>query len=155
MKAMMYTTGGHYTITYTGSTNIVLEWLVAVTCILVLLFRLNPLVPVLLMNFREVTFKPYIVINGLTIPCKIALRWILLDVTDYKSTLAQVMVCCPQATNHYLSQCWPIYVAIWRHFPLWINDVIWLRRSLSILVHARTKLPLFCWQYFQLYDLGW
>ena len=30
-----------------------------------------------------------------------------LDFTDDKSTLAQVMAWCRQATSHYLSQCWP------------------------------------------------
>ena len=36
-----------------------------------------------------------------------ALRWILSDLTDDKSTLVQVMAWCLQATSHYLSQCWP------------------------------------------------
>ena len=31
----------------------------------------------------------------------------LLDLTDDKSTLVQVMAWCRQATSHYLSQCWP------------------------------------------------
>ena len=30
-----------------------------------------------------------------------------LDLTDDKSTLAQVMAWCHQATSHYMSQCWP------------------------------------------------
>ena len=30
-----------------------------------------------------------------------------LYLTDYKSTLVQVMAWCPQATSHYLHQCWP------------------------------------------------
>ena len=35
------------------------------------------------------------------------LRWMPQDLTDYKSTLVQVMAWCRQATNHYLNQCWP------------------------------------------------
>ena len=36
-----------------------------------------------------------------------ALCWMPQDLTDYKSTLVQVMAWCRQATSHYLSQCWP------------------------------------------------
>ena len=45
-----------------------------------------------------------------------------LDLTDDKSTLVQVMAWCCQATNHYLSQCWPRYMSpndITR--PQWVN----------------------------------
>ena len=38
-----------------------------------------------------------------------------LYLTDDKSTLVQVMAWCRQATSHYLSQCWPRYVAKWHH----------------------------------------
>ena len=38
---------------------------------------------------------------------EIALRWMLLDLTDNTSTLVHVMAWCRQVTNHYLSQCWP------------------------------------------------
>ena len=41
------------------------------------------------------------------ISCKIALRWMSLDLTEDKSTLVQVMAWCRQATSHYLRQCWP------------------------------------------------
>ena len=37
----------------------------------------------------------------------LVLRIMSLDLTDYKWTLLQVMAWCCQATNHYLSQCWP------------------------------------------------
>ena len=46
-------------------------------------------------------------IGGWGIFGEIALRWMPLDLTDDKSTLAQVMAWCRQATSHYLSQCWP------------------------------------------------
>ena len=45
--------------------------------------------------------------DGWGISCKIALRWMPLDLTDDKSILVQVMAWCHQATSHYLSQCWP------------------------------------------------
>ena len=32
--------------------------------------------------------------------------WVPENPIDYNSTVIQVMVWCPQATNHYLSQCW-------------------------------------------------
>ena len=41
------------------------------------------------------------------ISCKIALRWMPLDLTDDKSTLVQVMAWCLTAPSHYLNQCWP------------------------------------------------
>ena len=50
-----------------------------------------------------------------------------LDLTDDKSTLAQVMAWCHQATSHYLSQCWPRSMlpnGVTR--PQWINDKILL-----------------------------
>ena len=47
------------------------------------------------------------VFDGWSIPGKIAIRWMSLDLTDNKSTLVQIMAWCRQATSHYLSQCWP------------------------------------------------
>ena len=57
-------------------------------------------------NWRKVIFKLISVIDGWGISCKIALRWMPLDLTDDKSILVQVMAWCHQATSHYLSQCW-------------------------------------------------
>ena len=37
------------------------------------------------------------------------------NLINEKSTLAQVMAWCHQATRHYLSQCWPRCVTIWCH----------------------------------------
>ena len=37
---------------------------------------------------------------------EIALRLMPQNLTNYKSTLVQVMACCCQATSHYLGQCW-------------------------------------------------
>ena len=45
-----------------------------------------------------------------------------LDLTDDKSTLVQVMVWCRQATNHYLSQCWPRFMSPYGVTrPQWVN----------------------------------
>ena len=57
-------------------------------------------------NFRHVIFKQILVI-GWGIFSEIALIWMSLDSTNDQSTLVQVMAWCRQATNHYLSQCWP------------------------------------------------
>ena len=70
----------------------------------------------------EVNFKLFSVTNGWGISCKIALRWMLLDLTGDKSTLVQVMAWCPQATNHYLSQCWPRFMSPYDVTrPQWVN----------------------------------
>ena len=58
-------------------------------------------------NFRQVIFKLISLTDGWGISGKIALRWMLLNLTDDKSTLVQVMAWCRQATSHYMSQCWP------------------------------------------------
>ena len=59
------------------------------------------------LNFRYLIFQIISVIDGWGISCELALRWMSLNFTDYKSTLVQVMDWCRQATSHYLSQCWP------------------------------------------------
>ena len=53
-------------------------------------------------------FKLILTIDGYGISREICLRvWLLLDLSDDKSTLVQVMAWCRQATSHYLSHCWP------------------------------------------------
>ena len=48
-----------------------------------------------------------------------------LDLTDDKSTMVQVMAWCRQATSHYLSQCWPRFMAPYGVTrPQWVNDMI-------------------------------
>ena len=45
------------------------------------------------------------------------------DLTDDKSTLVQVMAWCRQATNHYLSQCWPTSLSPYGVTrPQWVNS---------------------------------
>ena len=58
-------------------------------------------------NFRYVICKLISVIDGRGSFGEIAVRWMLLDLNDDKSTLVQVMAWCHQATSHYLSQWWP------------------------------------------------
>ena len=53
-----------------------------------------------------------------------ALRWMSLDLNNDESTLVQVMVWCHQATNHYLSQCWPrsmLPYGVTR--PQWVDNI--------------------------------
>ena len=63
-------------------------------------------------HYRELThwplgdFKLILVNGGWGIYYETAFRWMLLDLTDDKSTLVQVMTWCRQAKSHYLSQCW-------------------------------------------------
>ena len=45
--------------------------------------------------------------DGRGISCKIALRWMPLNLIDDRPTLVQVMAWYRQATSHYLNQCWP------------------------------------------------
>ena len=87
-------------------------------------------------NFRYVIFKLTLVNGG---SYEIALRWMPLDLTDDKSTLAQVMAWCRHATIHYLSQCWPRSMSsngVTR--PQWVNvrrlSYIGLTRSISWLL---------------------
>ena len=58
-------------------------------------------------SLRKVIFKLILMIGGWGILCKIALRWMPMDLTDDNSTLVQVMAWCRQATSRCLSQCWP------------------------------------------------
>ena len=46
-------------------------------------------------------------IVGWGISCEFPLSWKLMNLTPNQSVLVQVMAWCPQATSHYLSQCWP------------------------------------------------
>ena len=56
-----------------------------------------------------------------------------------KSTLVQLMAWCHQATNHFLSQCWPRSMSpygITR--PQWVNDCCWFKlyNSLRLLFYT-------------------
>ena len=55
------------------------------------------------------------------------LGWMLSNLTDYKSTLVQVMAWCLQATRHYLNECWPR--SMW---PYGISRPQWVNHSIEI-----------------------
>ena len=67
-------------------------------------------------NVNLVIFKLMSGIDNLSISGEIVCRWIPQDLIDDKSTLVQKMAWCHQATSHYLKQCWPGSVAIWRQW---------------------------------------
>ena len=58
-------------------------------------------------NFSYLIFKKILMIASWSISCELALIWMLLDLTNDRSTLVQVKAWRRQATSHYLSQCWP------------------------------------------------
>ena len=93
-------------------------------------------------KFRKVIFKLISVTDGWGISCKIALRWMPLDLTDDKSTLVQVMAWCHQATSHYLSQCWPRFTlpyGVTR--PQWVYNLIFkLIQTSSLVFHSQIAL---------------
>ena len=83
-------------------------------------------------NFSYLIFKIISVNDGWVISCKLALKWMSLDLTDDKSTLVQVMAWCRQATSHYLNQSWPRSLppyGVTR--PQWVNDELLLLLSNS------------------------
>ena len=75
-------------------------------------------------NFRYLIFQIISVIDGWGISCKIALRWMPLDLTDDKSTLVQVMDWCRQAINHYMSQWWPRFMS-----PYGVTRPQWVQKQ--------------------------
>ena len=73
-------------------------------------------------NFRYLIFQIISVIDGWSISCELALKWMWLNFTDDKSTLVQVMAWCRLATSHYLSQCWPKSLSPYGVTrPQWVN----------------------------------
>ena len=56
-----------------------------------------------------------------------ALRWMPDDRTNIKPILLQVMAWCRQATNHYLSSWWPIFMA-----PYGITRPQWAKASTTV-----------------------
>ena len=69
-------------------------------------------------NFRNAIIKLMLETGGWSIPSEMSL-----GLTDDKSTLIQVMAWCCQATNHYLSQCWPKSMSPYSVTrPQWVDD---------------------------------
>ena len=60
-----------------------------------------------------------------------------LDLTDDKSTLAQVMAWCHQATSHYLSQCWPRSMSPYVTRPQWVK----IQRQINVHIYKWPVLP--------------
>ena len=75
------------------------------------------------LNFREVISKLSLVIDGWSISCEIAHRWMPPLVI-----LVQVMAGCLEATSHYKSQCWPRSMLPYGvTTPQWVNKTTWCR----------------------------
>ena len=75
----------------------------------------------------------------------------IMDLTDEKSTLVQVMVWCHEATSHYLSQCWPRSISPYDVTrPQWVQlfsaSIVYLKhRHLGLyLLNGKTLYIRFC-----------
>ena len=56
--------------------------------------------------------------------CVTTLRWMPRNFTIEKSTLVQVMAWCRQATSHYMSQCWSIFMSPYGMTrPQWVESL--------------------------------
>ena len=72
--------------------------------------------------FQNVFFKLISWIDTLSNSCETALRSMLQNPSDDKSTLVQVMAWCRQAASHYLSQCCPRSLSPYGVTrPQWVN----------------------------------
>ena len=97
-------------------------------------------------NCRLVILRLSFVIDDWGMAWEITLWWLILDLTDDRSTLVQVMAWCRQAASHYLSQCWPRCMppySITR--PQWVNDITISEQS-SALTIQRTRY-IFYWRH--------
>ena len=80
-------------------------------------------------------FKLTLAIDAWGISCEIVLRCLPLDLTYDKSTLGRVMVAwCPQATSHYLIQCWPRSGLTQPH---WVKLLLHFNTGLRMLSYVR------------------
>ena len=83
-------------------------------------------------NFRKAIFQLILVIDALSISCKIVFKWMPMGFSDGKSKLVQVMAWCRQATSHYLSQCWPRFLSPYgiirlqrvTYWPAWMSNYV-------------------------------
>ena len=84
-------------------------------------------------NFN-VIFKLILMIDGWGIFREIAIRWMSMDLTDDKSTMAEVMAWCCQTKKHYLSQRWPVSISPYGvTMPQWVNMkiILWVNLRAS------------------------
>ena len=81
--------------------------------------------------------------DGCDISSEIALRLTSQDLSDDKSTLAQVMAWCHQASSHCLNQCWPRSpppYGVTR--PQWVNSLAPRRYIILELVIQNSNMEL-------------
>ena len=74
----------------------------------------------------ETSIHPSTLLAAGTIVCKLSpqVKNHKTSVTDYKSTLVQVIAQCRQATSHNLSQCWPRSMSPYGiTTPQWVNII--------------------------------
>ena len=104
-------------------------------------------------DFRSVIFNLNLVVCGWCITCKIALRWMSLDLTDDKSILVQVIVWCHKATGHchsFLDQIYIIFLISFLHNTMmWYDTRYYMTGILDTISTAtvlwdRAKLS-YCW----------
>ena len=87
------------------------------------------------MPFKTAIFNLVLLIGISTSSNDNALRWMPWDLTDDKSTFAQVMAWCLQAMSYYLSQCWSSSMSPYGLTrPQWVN----ICTSLNTQMHTQT-----------------
>ena len=75
-------------------------------------------------HFKTAIFNLVLLIGFFRFSNDNAPKWMPWDLTDDKSTLAQVMACCLTALSHYLSQCWPSSMSPYGVTrPQWVKSV--------------------------------
>ena len=96
----------------------------------------NTLVPERCSNyFKIVIFLFMLQTEFLSTSCEIALRCMPHNPTD-GSTLVQVMAWWCQATNHYLSQCWPRSMSPYGvTMPQWVDICVYISNTFFAFVH--------------------
>ena len=81
-------------------------------------------------DFKCAIFECVLRITPISISSANPLRWMTQGPTDDKSTLVQVMAWCPQATSHYLNQCWLGCMAPYgMSRPQWVNTLLQAKNS--------------------------
>ena len=85
------------------------------------------------MNFKCVISVHMLWHKFISTSCEIVLRWMPQSTFEDKSTLILVMASC-QATNHFLSQCWPSsMLSCGVTSPRWVKSYQSLKKILSCL----------------------
>ena len=67
------------------------------------------------------------------------------DFSDDRSTLAQLMAWCRQATSHYLGQCWSISATPWDTTKIqWVKWYYWMGPKESLQMQTRVGVVAIC-----------